>query len=69
MRITNPGQFGNLEGERGKGSVKERTFDLGFQTGRRVQQVEDGPFPRGSNIAMKDLVYIYNRILFIHKKE
>ena len=69
MRITNPGQFGNIEGERGKGSAEERTFELGFQKGRRVQQVEDGAFPRGSNIAMKVLVYIYNRILLIHKKE
>lgn len=46
MRITNPGQFGNIEGERGKGSVKERTFELGFQTGRRVQQVEDWTLPQ-----------------------
>ena len=46
MRITNPGQFGNIEEERGKCSAEERTFELGFQKGRRVQQVEDWSLPQ-----------------------
>ena len=53
MRRTNSGQFGDTEGERGKVSVEEGAFKLGFQRGRRVQQVEDGASARRNKIAMR----------------
>lgn len=65
MRITNSGHFGDTKGVRGKGSLEEGVFELGFQRGGRVQQVEDGPTQRkhkqNSNETLK---YASNRDQF-----